>query len=101
MPPNQPAAVASAIAAIWQRSQPQVRERLALLDRVASTVPLPPELKEEGRATSHKLAGSLGMFGFPEGTQLASLLEQQLEASDPDQAVLAQLALQLRTILFS
>ena len=100
MPPTEPGNMASAIAAIWQRSQPQVRERLALLDRVAATRPLPPELQEEGRATAHKLAGSLGMFGFPEGTQIASKLEQSFELPDPDPVVLTRLTSQLRQILF-
>lgn len=100
MPPSEPTGMASAIAAIWQRSQPQLRERLALLDRVAATAPLPAELQEEGRATAHQFAGSLGMFGFPEGTRVASLLEQQLELPRPNQTILAELTAQLRQILF-
>ncbi len=87
------------IAALWQRNQPQVLERLALLDR-AATEPLNPALQQEAAATAHKLAGSLGMFGFHEGTRLARELEHLLETDSPDQAQLAPLTSALRQTLF-
>ena len=83
------------IAALWQRSQPQVLERLALLDR-AATEPLKPRLRQDAVATAHKLAGTLGMFGFHEGTRLAREFEQHLETPSPDPAHLAALATELR-----
>lgn len=87
------------IAALWQRSQPQVLERLALLDRAAAG-PLTQTLQQEAAATAHKLAGSLGMFGFHEGTRFARELEQQLETESPDPAQLTALAINLRAALF-
>ncbi len=100
MPSSQPGNMASAIAAIWQRSRPQILERLDLLDRAAAADPLPSSLRHEAAATAHKLAGTLGMFGFPQGTELARQLEQQLEEPAPDRAILAQLAAALRRLLF-
>ena len=85
---------------IWHRNRPQTIERLDLLDRAASSEPLPDELRIEAAAVDHKLAGSLGMFGFPEGTRLARSLEELLEQSDPDQALLVNLATELRQTLF-
>jgi len=32
---------------------------------------------------AHKLAGTLGMFGYPRGTDLARLIEEVLELPDP------------------
>lgn len=87
------------IAALWQRSQPQVLERLALLDRSA-TGPVTPPLQQEAAATAHKLAGSLGMFGFHEGTRLARELEQLLEAESPDPAQITALTIALREAIF-
>ena len=87
------------IAALWQRNQPQVLERLALLDRAAAE-PLTPQLRQEAIATAHKLAGTLGMFGFHEGTRLARDFEQHLETPTPDPTHLASLATELRQTLF-
>ena len=75
-------------------------ERLALLDRAAQTKPLPQPLREEATAVAHKLAGSLGMFGFAEGTRLARSLEEHLEGANPDPADLAALSNELRATLF-
>jgi HPt (histidine-containing phosphotransfer) domain-containing protein len=87
------------IAALWQRNLPQALERLALLDQAAAG-PLTPELQQQAAATAHKLAGSLGMFGFHEGTLLARELEQQLESSTPDPIQLSALSARLREALF-
>jgi HPt (histidine-containing phosphotransfer) domain-containing protein len=86
--------------AIWQRNRSQVIERLDFLDRAACTTPLSEGLRMEAAAIAHKLAGSLGMFGFPEGTRLARILEELLEQSDPDQALLVNLSTELRQTLF-
>jgi HPt (histidine-containing phosphotransfer) domain-containing protein len=85
---------------IWHRNRDQVMERLALLDRAASAQPLPQPLREEATEVAHKLAGSLGMFGFAEGTRLARTLEQHLEGTDPNPAHLAALSTELRASLF-
>jgi HPt (histidine-containing phosphotransfer) domain-containing protein len=96
-------ATQKAIAAIWQRNQPQVLERLTLLDRAAAAAlaqTLSFELRDEATSAAHRLAGSLGMFGFPEGTRLARQLEQELLAPACEPATLAQLAADLRASLF-
>ena len=85
---------------IWHRNREQVMERLALLDRAAEARPLPETLREEATVIAHKLAGSLGMFGFAEGTRLARSLEQYLEGTDHNPAVLASLSNELRLSLF-
>ena len=87
------------IAVLWQRNRPQILERLALLDR-AAIAPLTPQLRQESVDTAHKLAGTLGMFGFHEGTRLAREIELQLETAAPDQAHLIALAAELRQVLF-
>jgi HPt (histidine-containing phosphotransfer) domain-containing protein len=73
----------AAIAAIWQKSLPQTRERLALLQRAADELStsrtIDTDLRAEAIAVAHKMAGSLGMFGFHEATALASALEVTLE----------------------
>jgi len=99
MPESAQSKTQNMIAALWQRSQPQVLERLALLDRAAAE-PLTPALQQEAAATAHKLAGSLGMFGFPEGTRIARELEQQLEADCPNPIQLKSLTTALRQTLF-
>ena len=92
--------MAASLAAIWQRNRPQTLERLALLDRAAAAVPLSPALQAEATVTAHKLAGTLGMFGFAQGTELARALELELEREAPDQVRLAALTNELRKLVF-
>jgi len=90
------------VAALWLRNQPQVLDRLALLDRAAAAAvagTLTPPLLDDAAAIAHKLAGSLGMFGFHEGTRIARQLDQHLESPTLDAATLTALTAQLRESL--
>lgn len=73
----------AALAAIWERQRPQTRERVALLRRAANTLAetrtIDPELRTEALDVAHKLAGSLGMFGYGSATDAARAIEQELE----------------------
>lgn len=74
------------VARLWQRNLPVLRERLDLLDQAASRAEsgaLSPEDRTEAADLAHKLAGSLGMFGFPKGTDTAREMEILLEADGP------------------
>jgi HPt (histidine-containing phosphotransfer) domain-containing protein len=91
------------IAALWLRNQAQVLERLDLLQHAAAAAgsgELTPDLQRQAAAVAHKLAGSLGMFGFQEGTRIARELEQHLDAPKVDPSVLASLSAELRQSLF-
>jgi len=73
----------AAIAAVWQKSIPQSRARLALLQKAAddlsSTRTIDPEQRAEALDVAHKLAGSLGMFGFTDATEHARAIEMTLD----------------------
>ncbi len=74
------------LASVWQRNLPVVRARLALLSDVASLADadvLTPIARQEAADVAHKLAGSLGMFGYLSGTEIARELELLLEAEGP------------------
>lgn len=88
------------LADLWTRNLPVVRERLALLERAAACDPLQEELRLEARNVAHKLAGSLGMFGYDEGTRISRQLELTLTVSAPDVAHLNLLTQELRATLF-
>ncbi len=91
------------IAGIWRRNRTQVLARLELLEGTATAVAaenLSPLLLQEALSISHKLAGSLGMFGFGEGTQLARVLEQQLESAVPNAGIMLVTITRLREVLF-
>lgn len=102
MPDTPAPSTQSLIANLWQRNQPQTLDRLALLDRTVAALAsnsLTPELREQATSVAHKFAGSLGMFGFHEGTRLAREFELHLGSPTPDHATLALLATQLRASL--
>ena len=73
------------IAAIWARQVPQTRERLSLLQQVADRVSATRSIDAEDRAAAldvaHKLAGSLGMYGYMASTEHARLIEQTLDVT--------------------
>jgi len=76
----------SAMQAIWQRSLPETLKRVALLQRVADGLKDCPTIEAalhtEALSVAHKLAGSLGMFGFGEATLHARAIETHLSATD-------------------
>ena len=80
-PSNKPELVA-AIAAAWDRHQDTMQERLDILEATAAAVEanqLSAELQAAGRSQAHKLSGSMGCFGFTEGSRIAQELEQLLK----------------------
>ena len=88
---------------LWTRNLPIIEERLLLLDRAAQTVrsaTLTLPLRRDAAMTAHKLAGSLGMFGYISGTEIARKLELLFEhPSDPDPDDVSVLAVELRRSL--
>jgi len=81
-----PEATRKLLATLWERSLPVLRERCALLQSAAAaaqTGTLTQDLRAEATAIAHKLSGSLGMFGYPEGTEFARRIEEHLESATP------------------
>jgi DNA-binding response OmpR family regulator len=71
----------TAIDQIWSKFRDLAFQRLADIESlvVASLENfLTDELQEQARGSAHKLAGSLGCFGFPEGSRIAKQIEQML-----------------------
>jgi HPt (histidine-containing phosphotransfer) domain-containing protein len=90
---------AALLAKLWVKIQPIVEERIIVLDRASAAAAqgsLQDELRKEAQSSAHKLAGSLGMYGFDEGTCVARELEQMLAAGSPDPARLSSLVAELR-----
>jgi HPt (histidine-containing phosphotransfer) domain-containing protein len=88
------------LAALWERNLPVLRDRLAQLDAAAdaaATGTLTPEMREDAAGTAHKLAGSLGMFGYQRGTEFARKLEVLLnDPGSADALTLRELSASLR-----
>ncbi|MEN9222839.1 MAG: response regulator [Thermostichus sp. BF3_bins_97] len=67
--------------AAWPSFQPKMLERIQLLETALSHLErgqLPHELREQAHTAAHTLAGSLGTFGFVNGTRLAQEIEEGL-----------------------
>ena len=78
--------IASRLAELWQTSRPTILERMAALHTAWETLaanPLDHDARERGREAAHKLSGVLGIFGLPQGSEMASALEEQLKPSAP------------------
>jgi HPt (histidine-containing phosphotransfer) domain-containing protein len=99
-PPDQ---IDTLLSQLWKKNLPALRERLDLLDRTASAA-ASGQLAEASRAEAlgiaHKLSGSLGMFGYQQGTEVASKMERILKSPTPETlATLPALADDLRKSL--
>jgi len=88
------------LASLWERNLPVLHDRLAQLDAAADAAAigrLIPEMREDAASTAHKLAGSLGMFGYPRGTEFARKIEVVLnEPGTVDALSLRELTSSLR-----
>ena len=91
------------IAQLWQKNLPAIRERLDLLDQFGSAAvsgTLEEHTRIEALNIAHKLAGSLGMYGYQQGTEVASKMERILKSPTPETLVtLRALAADLRKSL--
>jgi HPt (histidine-containing phosphotransfer) domain-containing protein len=103
-----PVELAEALDRLWKRFQPQMRERLAVIQSAALSLGcgrLDLGEREQARSAAHKLAGVLGTFNLSRGTEVARELELVFCSSghlDPEStAHLAALASELESIIDS
>lgn len=86
-PPGDPAAaIAARLAQLWRTSRPTILERLAVLKSAHAALvadAADSSARSEAREAAHKLSGVLGIFGLPQGSEIAHNLEERLKSSDP------------------
>src|ERR1700752_4596753 len=73
----------TAVAKIWERFKGTTFNRLAVLEQAVMALlegTLSDEVRRQAEREAHKLAGSVGTFGFAEGSRLARAVEQMLQA---------------------
>jgi DNA-binding response OmpR family regulator len=75
-------ALANAVMAeLWERFKDSFGVQIDLLDRVVVALQdglLTADLQQEAKQTAHKLVGSLGVYGFPQGSVLAKQIQDLL-----------------------
>lgn len=77
------AKIATRLAELWRTSRPTILERMTVLHSAATALaqnPADGEARASGREAAHKLSGVLGVFGLPQGSELASSIEFQLKS---------------------
>jgi HPt (histidine-containing phosphotransfer) domain-containing protein len=91
---------------LWIRFLPEIRERVAILEaaaqaRVAGV--LTSEQREAAHSAAHKLAGTLGTFNLPRGTDFAREFEHACASEESCAATEAQrlsgLAAEIRSVI--
>jgi HPt (histidine-containing phosphotransfer) domain-containing protein len=84
--PEKRDAIREGMRRIWERSSPEVEARIQLLEELAQAATqggsLTPAERLAGEREAHKLAGSLGTFGFEQASRAASQLEQLLRTGE-------------------
>ncbi|HAX75015.1 MAG TPA: transcriptional regulator [Cyanobacteria bacterium UBA11372] len=93
----------AAIAGVWNRFKGKIGDSVEVIAEAAaalSEAKLTPELHAQAEREAHTLAGSLGTFGFREGSQVARKIERLLQATKlgrKDATRLGKLVKSLRT----
>ncbi len=73
------------ISRVWERTQEKLSNRIAVIEQATTALrqnQLSDELRFAAEREAHKLAGSLGMYGFAEGSRLAQALEQLFQSGE-------------------
>ena len=76
----------AALDEIWERSKETIMGRVDVLDQAAVAVleaALDDDLRRKAEEEAHKLVGSVGTFGFGEGTKMARQIEYLLQGDGP------------------
>jgi HPt (histidine-containing phosphotransfer) domain-containing protein len=76
----------AAIEEMWLEARPRIMARVAVLQSAATAIGdgrLDPALRVDAEGEAHKLAGSLGMFGYADASVLAHDIEALLEGDGP------------------
>ncbi len=75
-----------AVNQLWYEFRAHVNEQVGVLNYAVCALEeqkLDPNLRQKARQEAHTLAGTLGTFGFPEGSQIARQMEHQFESNAP------------------
>ncbi len=78
---------------IWRRHLPEMKERLAVLQRACTNLKeghIDASEREKAVFAAHKLAGALGTFGHVEGSELARVIEHRFEEGGPSSEALQE-----------
>ncbi|KAM3095624.1 response regulator [Phormidesmis sp. 146-12] len=78
--------VAAEIQQIWQQTREKLQQRFATIEATVTLLAKQQssvKQQKEACQEAHKLAGSLGMFGTMDGSELASEIEQLLDGKHP------------------
>jgi DNA-binding response OmpR family regulator len=73
-----------AITNAWSQFKDVAFQRLSILENLTIALQdnqATPQLHQEAKSSAHKLAGSLGGFGFPDGSKIAKQIERILDCS--------------------
>ncbi len=97
------ARLTAAAGEIWERYRGQILDRVGVIEKAAIAIlegTLQPAERREAEREAHRLAGSVGTFGFQEASRLARRAEQILMGSTavPEAAIveLSEIAVALR-----
>lgn len=78
-PKEQVDPISLALDRLWARFLPEIMQRIAVIESAVDAVDsncCTDDLRHQTHLAAHKLAGSLGTFGLPQGTEMARFIEQ-------------------------
>lgn len=91
--------VKSSVSKLWEKFKGTFTAQVEVIEQATQALSegrLTVELQQKAKQEAHRLGGSLGIFGFAEGSKLAKRLEQLLE---PEATIGQEQALQILELL--
>jgi DNA-binding response OmpR family regulator len=82
---TEPEAPVDLMQGMWERFKGDFMEQVAHVEAAAialQAATLTPELLQQAKQDAHKLAGGLGIFGFPNGSKIAKEIENLLQSQE-------------------
>ncbi|MDY7016602.1 MAG: response regulator, partial [Cyanobacteriota bacterium] len=92
----------NAVRQVWERFKGPILERVATVEEGINALQagkFTEALRKKAEQHAHKLAGSLGMYGFAEGSHVAREIEQALAAIAADKPVSPSFVANLQTLV--
>ena len=106
LPEANPQQTLAAIRGVWEKSQARIDQQMTVLEQAVAALDqqtLSPDLRQQAIQEAHTLGGSLGMFGFANGSDLARSIERLLTENsllDSEQVnTVRELVIQLRQLI--
>lgn len=96
--------VSAAVAEIWDKFKHSLIEQLIVFEQAAAAIAagsLDSNLRQQALEVAHRLIGTFGSFGLPEGSAIARQIEQQFQTETASGQIILDLLGELKQVVLT